>query len=296
MPWHSEVCRIFPENAGTGKPYRGINVVALWAAQLNFGYRSNLWGTYRQWQGLGARVRQGERASLVVFYREVRRHETTEVGEAADAGGKNKEEPRRLLVARASPVFNAEQVEGLPEPEPISDRTERWEAADALVAASGAAIVHGSSRACYWPDLDLIQMPGRERLMGSATSSPTASYYSTLFHELVHYSGAAGRLDRDLSSRFGSAVYAMEELIAELGAAFLSARFAMASEPRPDHAAYVAEWLKVLKSDKKAIFAAAARAGEAADYLAGLGAVTPDNEADGEGKVGAHAVPSSLAA
>jgi antirestriction protein ArdC len=103
--------------------------------------------------------------------------------------------------------------------------------------------------------------------LGTETSSPEESYYSTLFHELTHFSGAKGRCDRDLTGRFGSSAYAMEELIAELGAAFLCGQFQISAAPRADHAQYLAHWLSVLKSDKRAIFTAASKASQAVDYL-----------------------------
>lgn len=113
-------------------------------------------------------------------------------------------------------------------------------------------------------------MPNRERFSGTQTSNPTEAWYGTLLHELTHWSGAPHRLARQLSTRFGDDAYAAEELIAELGAAFLSADLGITSEPRPDHAAYLASWLKILKADKKAVFAAASAASKAADYLAGF--------------------------
>ena len=115
--------------------------------------------------------------------------------------------------------------------------------------------------------LDLIRMPDRRRFTGTATATPAEAFYSTLCHELVHWSGAKSRLDRDLSGRFGDEAYAIEELIAELGAAFLCADLALTPEPRADHACYVKNWLAVLKNDKKAIFTAAAKASQATSWL-----------------------------
>jgi antirestriction protein ArdC len=138
---------------------------------------------------------------------------------------------------------------------------------DGFVARTGAAIVHGGNRACFVPKLDEIHMPPRELFTGSATSSATEAYYSTLLHELVHWTGPAHRCDRDLSGRFGTEAYAMEELVGELGAAFLCAELRIAVEPRADHAQYLAHWLNVLKADKRAIFTAASKAGEAVAFL-----------------------------
>jgi antirestriction protein ArdC len=144
------------------------------------------------------------------------------------------------------------------------------EQAEAFTAAAGADVRYGGDRAYYRRSDDHVQMPERERFTGSATSTPTETYYATLLHELTHWTGHESRLDRDLSGRFGNEAYAMEELVAELGAAFLCADLSITNTPRPDHAAYIANWLEVLKRDKRAIFTAARKAAQATDYLAGL--------------------------
>lgn len=255
MPWHRGSGGRAPVNIASGNAYRGVNVLALWVeAQVN-GYGSHLWGTFRQWADKGASVRKGQKASYVVFYKEI------EV--ESDEG--NEDERKSRLFARATPVFNADQVEGL-EQAPVVAVTELPDA-DGFIARTGAAIVHGGHRAYYVPKLDEIHMPLRELFTGSATSSPTEAYYSTLLHELTHWTGPAHRCDRDLSGRFGTEAYAMEELVAELGAAFLCAELGIVVEPRADHAQYLAHWLSVLKADKRAIFTAASKAGEAVAFL-----------------------------
>jgi antirestriction protein ArdC len=138
---------------------------------------------------------------------------------------------------------------------------------DAFVAATGATIRHGGNMACFIPKLDEIRMPERNAFTGSLTSSATEAYYATLLHELTHWTAPANRCGRDLSGRFGSESYAMEELVAELGAAFLCGELGIAVEPRADHAQYLAHWLQVLKADKRAIFTAASKAAEAAAFL-----------------------------
>src|SRR5690606_32215090 len=130
-----------------------------------------------------------------------------------------------------------------------------------------ARIENGGSRACYLPSLDVIRMPERMSFSGTATSSATEAYYSTLFHELTHWTASSHRCDRDLSGAFGSEAYAIEELVAELGAAFLCADVGISSAPRADHAAYIGSWLKCLKSDNRAIFKAAAQASKAAAFV-----------------------------
>jgi antirestriction protein ArdC len=144
------------------------------------------------------------------------------------------------------------------------------EQAEAFVAATGAAIHHGGDRAYYRPSTDSIHLPPRDAFIDTPTSTPAESYYSTLCHELTHWTSAEPRCNRQLGKRFGDQAYAMEELVAELGAAFLCADLRITAEPRVDHAQYLASWLAVLKADKKAIFTAASKASEAAAFLAAL--------------------------
>jgi len=154
-------------------------------------------------------------------------------------------------------------AEELPE-EPAFDPIVR---AEEFAAATGAQIEEGGDRACFIPSLDMIRMPERRRFTGTETTTPAEGFYSTLCHELVQWSAAEKRLDRDLSGRFGDESYAIEELIAELGAAFLCADLGITPEPRQDHACYIKNWLAVLKNDKKAVFTAAAKASQAATWL-----------------------------
>lgn len=257
MPWHVSAATGRPINALTGHGYRGVNVVALWAEAVMSGYGTGWWASYRQWERLGAQVRRGERGSVIVFYNHLNTAPTEELDES-----------RFRLVARAFRVFNLDQVDGWRPPG--SERVSMVEAfaeVEAFVAATKAVVVHGGSYACYRRDYDRIELPDRDRFRGSPTSSANEAYYGTLLHELTHWSGAPHRLDRTFGTRFGDKHYAVEELVAELGAAFLCADLGIANEPRPDHAAYVASWLEVLNDDRRAIFTAAARANDAAAYL-----------------------------
>jgi len=264
MPWHRMGEGLNrPVNIDTGNAYRGINIVALWAAGQVRGYSSGTWGTYRQWRKAGAQVRKGEKASAVVFYKEF------EVEDLNPETGEH--ETGKRMFARASSVFNADQVDGydvaLPEPK---DPVQAVAEADAFVANTQAVVRHGGARAYYSPGTDTIRMPDKDRFLGSETSSATESYYGTLLHELVHWTGIKKRCDREFGKRFGDDAYAVEELVAELGAAFLCADLGIAAEPRPDHAAYIEHWLKVLKADNRAIFAAASKAAQATDFLVEL--------------------------
>ncbi len=270
MPWHPATdgaAPRLPVNAATGKPYRGINTVVLWATAQAEGYPSAAWATYRQWQELEAQVRKGELSSPVVFWKINGPDEGEDGGtggrNGGSAAGESGEEGRQSRVfARGYSVFNAAQVDGyaapallvLPEPERIGH-------AEAFFAGLGADIRHGGNRACYVPGLDQVRMPS------FAAFRDAVAYYATLAHEATHWTGHASRCARDLRSRFGEEAYAAEELVAELGAAFLCADLALVPEPRPDHAAYVSSWLKVLRGDKRAIFTAAAKAQAAADWM-----------------------------
>lgn len=265
MPWHvSGIAQNRPSNILTGKRYRGVNVLALWIAAQRLGYATGTWGTYRQWAEKGAQVRKGEKASLIVFYKPLERSDVN-----ANTG---EIESSRHLFARASWVFNADQVDGWTPPaaEPVANPVESLERTERFVAFTGAKILHGGGMAYYRPATDHIQMPERTSFTGTATSGATESYYAVLLHELTHWTGAKHRLDRGFGDRFGGNAYAMEELVAELGAAFLCSDLGVTLTPRPDHAAYVANWLSALKSDKKAIFTAASKAAQAADFLAAL--------------------------
>ncbi|MEH6720181.1 MAG: zincin-like metallopeptidase domain-containing protein [Aurantimonas endophytica] len=251
-----------PVNIASANPYNGVNVLSLWITAQAAGFASNLWGTYRQWQERGGQVRKGEKASLVVFYKRITVDEENEQASELTPGER--------LIARASWVFNASQVEGyevsvdLVPSEATFDPVAR---AEGFATATGAQICEHGDRACYIPATDTIQMPERQRFRGTPTTTPAEGFYSTLCHELVHWSGTKHRLARDLTGRFGSEAYAIEELVAELGAAFLCSDLVITPEPRADHAAYIRCWLQVLKSDKRAVFTAASKASEAAKWL-----------------------------
>jgi antirestriction protein ArdC len=273
MPWHrSGVTTTRPVNAFTAQAYRGVNILSLWAAASLDGFTAGYWATYKQWKCLGAQVRKGEKGSPIVFYkRYVAGLPGNGTGGAKTAAKGEAGKALTRWFARTSRVFNAAQVDGWAPPPPLIRATATVLAqAEAFVAGTGAEIRHGGEMACYRPRADIIDMPARDAFTGTATSGATESYYAVLFHELTHWSGHASRLDRQLVNRFGEAAYAMEELVAELGASFLCADCAIANTPRPDHAGYIANWLHVLKEDKRAIFTAARQASEAVAFLTAL--------------------------
>jgi antirestriction protein ArdC len=262
-PWNAEHAagRITRPLRGNGVPYKGINVLMLWGEAELKGYNCPTWMTYRQAQELGGQVRKGETGSLVVYADRMTRTEKDEQGKLFD---------REIPFLKGYSVFNCEQVDGLPEsfyprPTPPTSKLARIADAEDFAAHTGAITQHGGNRAFYCLTNDRIQIPPFECFRDAE------SYYSVLLHELTHWTLHPTRLDRELGrKRFGKEGYAAEELVAELGAAFLCADIGISAEPRDDHASYLAIWLEVLKNDNRAIFTAAAHAQRAADYLHSL--------------------------
>jgi len=221
------------------------------------GYQDGRWASLKQWQQIGAQVRRGEKGTPVVFYKELPRRGGAAAdgpisgqfkGAAAEATGAG-----TYLLAKTSYVFNAGQVEG--DTPPVRPE---------LPGPGGAAGERRALRGRHRGGDDRIQLPPPEQFRSSE------GYYATALHELTHRSGHKSRLDRDLTGRFGTAAYAAEELVAEIGAAFLCVKAGVTAEPREDHAHYLKSWIAVLKADNRAIFTAASQAQKAADYLQGL--------------------------
>ncbi len=241
-----------------GTPYRGINVLLLWGAAADAGYAATTWMTYKQATERGGQVRKGERGSMVVFANSFTKTQTDENGQ---------DEEREIPFLKAYTVFNVEQIDGL-EPGPAApsplEQPQLIEQAETFMAATGAVIRHGGNRAFYAPGTDHIQLPPVQAFRD------IESYTATKAHELIHWTGHESRTARQFGSRFGDHAYAVEELVAELGAAFLCAELGVASEIQEDHASYLAHWLTVLKADSRAIFTASSQAQKATDYLHGL--------------------------
>jgi len=261
MPWHRVSADITcPINVVSGRGYRGLNVISLWMiAQANC-FQSGTWATYQQWQEKGAQVRKGEKSATVFSWKKLERDQDGELDFGTGDRGQH-------FVAKAYHVFNAEQVDRY-EPQNVPQLSEeaRDEAAERFFRSIPANVSEGGDVACYEPGADIVCM------VPFGQFKEAAGYYAVLAHELTNWTGAKSRLDRDLSGRFGSEAYAMEELVAELGAAFVARQLGLPSDPRIDHAPYIANWLKVLKNDSRAIFAAAGKAHAAADYLAAFSA------------------------
>ena len=246
-----------------GIPYCGMNVFWLWMVADMCGYASPYWMTYNQAKALGAQVRKGEKSTIAIFYKSY----TKEV--EAPGTGEKSDETRRVL--KAYPVFNADQVEGLPEryhPAASLDLVvpEGREAElDAFFGAIPAELRHQGSEAFYEPVADRVTMPPAHLFSGFD------HYYATLGHELSHWTGHPSRLSRDLKHRFGSAAYAAEELIAELSSAILGAELGLPVAHLDSHASYIEHWLQLLRQDDRAILTAAAKAEEASSMLLNLG-------------------------
>jgi antirestriction protein ArdC len=245
-PWKSgKRVGIIPANAITGHHYRGINVPILWHAVDSRSFPTNAWLTFKQALDAGGHVKKGEKGTQIVF--------TKRISISGDD-----DEVRQISMLRAFTVFNVAQVEGM-EALLAAPETPPPRAVDGFVSATGADIRHGGDRACYVPSRDFIAPPNP-----SDFASPE-HYEATKLHELVHWSGSERRLKRDLGNRFGTKAYAAEELIAELGAAFLCAHLGV--EGQLCHAEYITSWLSLLRENDHAVFTATSKASAAADYL-----------------------------
>ena len=245
-PWHTE--NTLDKNIKTGNEYNGINRIILGMS----GYQSNVWASFKQWQDLGAKVKLHEKGTQIVFYKPVSGVKKNEQGEVESVYN---------CVFNTSYVFNAEQVEGIEiKPRDIEDKPFLNNVnIDNMVNNTGASIRHGGNSAYYKRDDDFINMPVKSDF------NSEANYYATLLHELTHWSGAKHRLDRTKGKRFGDVAYAFEELIAELGSAFLCEKFAVKGDIR--HEGYIQSWLQALKNDNKMIFKASAYAQKSTDYI-----------------------------
>ena len=251
----------FPVNAATNRPYSGVNVLLLWLGAESGTPR---YLTFKQALDCGGHVRKGEHGSKVYFFKQL------------TVKDKKSGEDKNVPLLREYTVFHVSQCDGLPDhvvngPEPAKplNQDDRELLADEFIKATGADFREGTGVPCYVPALDCIRMPP----FAAFKSQP--AFYSVAFHELVHWTGAKPRLDRDLKGRFGTKAYAAEELIAELGAAFLNAEFGF--DMTQNNAAYLSDWIQLLKDDSRAIFTAASKANKACEYLRGL-AVASDEE------------------
>lgn len=254
--WRASAAKGLPRNGSTGAAYNGVNFFVLSVVGARCGYPTNVWMTYKQAEGMGAQVRKGAKGVMGIYFQMMQKKK--------DAAAPATDKAETFPFMRPFWVFNAAQIDGLPEsftvPAPAAE-FDSIEAADRLIQASGAQIRHGYTKAYFDVAQDEVCMPAPESF-----ESP-AAYYAVAMHELAHWTGGKARLDRDQGGSFGSDAYAFEELIAELGSAYLCAQVGIADSTVPNHASYLASWVKVLKADKSAIFTASKQAGQAYDFL-----------------------------
>ncbi len=272
QPWGTMAAKAslaMPKNAATQRRYSGINVLILWGAVIDRGFSGQSWLTFRQALGLGGHVRKGETGTTVVY---ADRFVPDEERRRAERDG---DEPGTIPFLKRFTVFNTDQCEGLPAglsttPLPLAEGLILPQA-EALIAATAADFRIGGDRAFYSPSHDFIQVPRPD-----AYFEPI-NWHRTALHELGHWSGHPSRLGRDLSGGFGSALYAKEELCAEMSSAFVCASLGIV--PTVRHADYIGSWLEVLRDDDRAIVRAASAASKAADYLLAFRPI-PDEPVD----------------
>ncbi len=262
QPWQGQSSKGFfdlPYNATSNNHYQGINIILLWGATIDKQFNSAEWATFKQWSEQKETIRKGEKGSMIVYYDTIEKED-------------DKGEIQKIPFLKAYHVFNRCQLNSHTPQEtdtPIETAplVNRIEVVDSFVENTQAFIEHGADGAFYRPSEDKIYMPSIEAFRDTKTCTATEGYYSTLLHELVHWSGAEKRLNRIKSKKFGDNQYAVEELIAELGSAFLCAEFDIATAEKGDHASYIANWLKVLKDNKHCIVTAASEASKAVNYM-----------------------------
>ena len=259
QPWaaNASTGSMMPHNASTGRAYSGVNVLLLWSAQMEAGYSSAAWMTFNQARELGGCVRKGSKGRMIVYA-----DRFTPASEKERAVKEGDEAQSRFFLKRHT-VFNVAQIDGLPdrfsvEPELVGER-QQIEAAERLIEASGVEFRIGGDKAYYVPALDFVQVPDQRRF------ADQVNFYRTVCHELCHATGHKSRLDRNLLTIDGLKDRAREELVAEMGSAFVCASLTIV--PTVRHADYIGSWLEVLKNDNRAIFKAASAASKAADWL-----------------------------
>lgn len=259
-PWKGDDNRLFsiPKNFTTGNKYRGINILLLWSSAIAHDYPKQEWGSFKQWQDKKEAVRKGEKGSMIVYYDTMEKEVDGEI--------------KKIPFIKSSVVFNRSQLASYQSTErqeklnavPLVERI--W-GVDNFIMHTGAHVEHKNYTACYIPSQDKILMPLPEAFTDTESHTATEGYYSTLLHELTHWTGNKKRLDRESGKKFGDENYAIEELVAELGAAFMCAEFEITATIKMDHANYIANWLKALKENKHCVITAASEASKAVTYL-----------------------------
>ena len=260
-PWNDQSDTSFdiPRNCTTGNTYRGINIVLLWASAQKNNFASPEWASYKQWLSKDQAVRKGEKGTMIVYYDTLEKEN-------------EKGEIEKIPYLKQSVVFNKTQLVDY-KPEESKDQTpqkgfaEKIDTVESFVFNTKVIVEQPYPKACYNRVTDKIAMPDRSAFIDTDHCSATEGYYATLLHELTHWTGHPSRLNRTFGKRFGDKQYALEELVAELGAAFTTTEFGLSRPEKENHASYIAHWLDVLRENKYAVVAAASEASKAHDYL-----------------------------
>ena len=264
-PWLDMMRKSFPMNFATKKHYTGFNIFWLSLASANKGYIHNAWATYKQWTNLGGIVKKGEKSTRV-FYWELKKFEDKE---NLDSNGDPEIKSRWFL--KIWNVFNIYQVDGIELPKPeLVNKINPISKVEEFIRKTKAEIKIGGSTACYSPILDYINMPSMEYFKNTKTANASVHWYSTLLHEIVHWTGHDNRCKRNFKKGYASKEYAMEELVAETGSAILTVMLGITKTPTPDHAKYLNHWKEVIRNNPKAIFTAFSKSSQAIEFLNNL--------------------------
>lgn len=264
-PWLDVMSKSFPMNFATKKHYTGFNIFWLSLASYKKGYVHNAWATYKQWTKLGGKVKKAEKSTRV-FYWELKKYEDKN---SLDTNGDPEIKSRWFL--KIWNVFNIYQVDGVELPKPkLTNKVNPITKVEQFIKNTKAEVQIGGTRACYSPVLDYINMPSMEYFKNTKTATASAHWYSTLLHELVHWTGHDSRCKRNFKKGYMSKEYAMEELVAETGSAILSVMLGVVKQPTPDHAKYLNCWKQIIQNNPKAIFTAFSKSTQAIDFLNNL--------------------------
>lgn len=260
-PWDdsNNISFNIPKNNSTNKKYRGINIVLLWASAYKNQFGSSEWASYKQWSAQDQAVRKGEKGTMIVYYDTFEKEN-------------EKAEVEKIPYLKQSVVFNKAQLVDY-KPGQSKDQTspkgfaEKIDTVESFVTNTNVIVEQPYPKACYNRITDKISMPDRSAFIDTDHCTATEGYYATLLHELTHWTGHPSRLNRTFGKRFGDKQYAVEELVAELGAAFTTTEFGLSRPKKENHASYIAHWLDVLRENKYTVVAAASEASKAHDYL-----------------------------
>jgi antirestriction protein ArdC len=256
MPWVNDFNPfVIPKNCTSGNGYSGVNILLLWASTISNEFTSREWATFKQYKEKNEKLKKGSKGTRIIYYDTFKKEVDGEL--------------KNVPFLKSYVVFNRTQLEGYQPPTlttPEHNKVETLALVEQFITRTKANIETKPAGALYNRKEDVISMPPRHTFKGDELTA-TSNYYSTLAHELTHWTGHEHRLDREFGKRFGDKAYAFEELVAELGAAFFCAELEITNNPQESHASYLSHWLDILKEDKKAIFTAASAASKSLEYL-----------------------------